>query len=882
MVKLPTGAFIPIGKLNAPVLNAFHLQRERLLDRVCASLSAPVVVVRAAAGFGKSVLMAQSRTRLLQGGARVAWVTLDHADNDVTRLMGGIDAALTGAGVPGQGVSMQSLQGRFAGFSGQAVLFLDEVEHLHGAVPLSFLRELLENKPRQLRVVLGVRGGLDLGWDKLQSRRRLLQLTEADLRFDLLETMRLIHSEASVPLGIAELESLQKKTEGWPVALLFALMTLKRTGDPASLEGLSGSHRDIAEYLSEEVFFQQNDVAREFLLRTSILRELESELCDALCPRSGGDELLQWLAESNLFVVPVEGRDKVYRYHRLFADFLRQRLMRARQGEVARLHLAAAAWYEQAGRYVPAMEHAIEGGDWPMACGLLERCGEELLEQGRLQLLMRLFSLLPEAVLLDRPLLMVLRVWAVCLTAGPEAAMPHFKAAQQHASNAHAHAHLRLLSPVMLGMLDRYEEAFTEGCEVLAHMPSGYPLVDSILCHVMVHISSVLGDENRAQELLLVVRSNGSSSSMTQMYSQSTQGLIDLQAGMLRQALARFRLAQSHATQFSGPFGGNAWAGIFTAYAMYEMQHFEEAEKLLGVHLPATRMVGLPDHLIGAYVMRSRMAFERGDSDSAFQVLFELEHLGNQRLLRRVALSAKLERARILLLQGRAEAARQALQLAEDPELWARVNRLRLPAHETDDLVIGKVRWEIGYGDPKTALSMLATEIEAAQGRRLRWLKLTVLQSLALWCLGEHKQAVDVFEPVLLACCQEGFVRLILDEGPLVEFLLQRKNQSDAEAYDRSDPVLREYCVRLRGWIQPSQVAALSGRASEPSADELTHKELRILSMLAEGFSNQEISQVVFRSESSVRAHLRQINQKLGVGSRAQAIAVARRKGLIA
>ncbi|REN15161.1 helix-turn-helix transcriptional regulator, partial [Mycobacterium tuberculosis] len=95
-----------------------------------------------------------------------------------------------------------------------------------------------------------------------------------------------------------------------------------------------------------------------------------------------------------------------------------------------------------------------------------------------------------------------------------------------------------------------------------------------------------------------------------------------------------------------------------------------QAERLLNVYLPLARDVGLPDHMILSHVMRSRLAFHAGDIDAAFQALTELEYLGHARQLPRVVAGAKLERSRMLLLQGNGPASHDELLRADDPALW--------------------------------------------------------------------------------------------------------------------------------------------------------------------------------------------------------------------
>ncbi len=192
------------------------------------------------------------------------------------------------------------------------------------------------------------------------------------------------------------------------------------------------------------------------------------------------------------------------------------------------------------------------------------------------------------------------------------------------------------------------------------------------------------------------------------------------------------------------------------AGVVYESNQLLQADHLLNVYLLLARDVGLPDHMILSHVMRSRIAFHAGDIDAAVQALTELEYLGHHRQLPRVVAGAKLERSRMLLLQGNGPASRDELLRADDPELWERERRQRLPAHDLDYLALARARWEIVFGDARAALAVLDAEIHAAvaSNRNRRALKLRVLRVLRAMALqragdmaaaiaGDRRRAAD-------------------------------------------------------------------------------------------------------------------------------------------
>ncbi|MBS0343187.1 MAG: helix-turn-helix transcriptional regulator [Proteobacteria bacterium] len=889
---LTSSTRIPEAKLSPPAFSANQVLRREIRERIGGSAAAKLVLVRAPAGFGKTTAMAQMREQMDAQGVATAWLTLDRADNDVSRFLGGLAEAAQRLGIeaPASPAPFDAVAA-LAGYDSSFALFLDDFEAVQEPAVLGLVRELVEYLPRRGQIVLGSRSLPDLGLGRLRARGQLIEIDTDRLRFSLEETRDFFGLRPQSLPNADLLSRLHSKTEGWPAALWLASLALERHGaETGFIERFSGAGSAVADYLAEDVLANQPREVRDFLLRTSVLRQLDASVCQALNPRTDSAAILAQLAAANLFLTPVRGdtghEEGAWRYHSLFADFLRAQLAREHPEELARLHLAASGWYESRGRPVPAIDHAIEGGDHPHALVLLEQYAEQFLEQGRMRMLARWFAAVPQPLLRQRPLLQLIALWAICFTHGPWDAMRLLQESgcldspvPQVRNNAHT------LIPLLLAMQDKHDEACEAGRQSLARLPTGLAFAEVVLLNVMAHILAVRGDRHEAQRLLEAARREQGNSTFNRMYTESLAGLFDLHEGRLRQATARLRMAvdSTHAVTYNHSHG-NAWAGVLYAGAVYETNQLLQAEHLLNVYLPLARDVGLPDHMILSHVMRSRIAFHAGDIDAAFQALTELEYVGHHRQLPRVVSAAKLERSRMLLLQGNGPASRDELRRADDPQLWERERRQQLPAHDLDYFALAQARWEIAFGDAKAARAALATldaELQAAvaSNRHRRALKLRVLRALALQRTGEAQAALDEIGAVLQTASQEGFVRLILDEGPAAGALVHRYAGARAPG---SDPILAEYLQRLLQIVGPVAFPAeAEASAANANAEPLTHKEIRVLQLLAEGYSNNAMAEKLFVSDSTVRTHLRNINAKLDAGSRTQAVAIARKLGMI-
>ncbi|AOY96333.1 helix-turn-helix transcriptional regulator [Cupriavidus sp. USMAA2-4] len=896
------------SKLSPPTTSVAQVARGEIRERVRAAGAARVVLVRAPAGFGKTTAMVQCRSLLEASGVDTAWLTLDGADNDPSRFLACLAAAVGGmaADAPAAAPAMAdaglrspadmalAIMAGLAARTAPFAVFLDDFEALQEPAVLRLVREILDGLPRGGRLVIGSRGLPDLGLGRLRARGQLLEIDAALLRFSLPETAELLNRRRDSALPDDEVARLHGKAEGWPAALWLASLALERRDDHRDrdrfIARFSGSNQALADYLAEDVLERQPAPVRDFLLRTAILRHLDAGLCDHLLPGVDSAAMLARLEADNLFLTPMEGDAPSYRYHSLFADFLRAQLQRELPDEGRRLHRAAAHWYEAHGRPVPAIDHALEGGSFDHAVRLLARHAIALLEGGRMRLLTRWFGAIPPACIAGSPLLQVVHVWALCLTHGPHEAQARLDGYGCAADpDPEVRPHVLALQPFLLAVMDQAEEAFALGREALRHMPARQGFAEGVLSNCMAYLSAVMGEYQESHRLLDAARSSpgAAASHFIKMYSESVGGLTDLEEGRLRQATARFRIAvgATHAAS-QGHTGGNAWAGVLYAASLYEADELDQARHLLQVYLPLARDAGLADHMIQGYMLLSRIAFHHGDVDQAFHCLTELEYLGHQRQLPRVVSSAKLERAHLLTMQGHLQGAREELERANDAALWARVARLRLPAHDLQTHEMAELRWLVAAGRAASALPRLADGIDAAvRSRRFRRaLKLRVLQAMALARAGDAPAALAAMTGALRNGCAEGFVRLFADEGGDAALLVRQVEAMTQEegAGAGADPIFRAYLQRLAqacGGAGPGEAALPPDCPA--LVEPLTAKEIRLLALVAEGYSNSALAEKLFVSDSTVRTHLRNINGKLNAQNRTQAVAIARRLELI-
>jgi len=413
----------------------------------------------------------------------VAWLGLDGGDNDPARFWRYAVAALDRArpGLAGRvgPQSARSFDGLVTALinelaadpSRDEVLLVLDDYHLVDSGPVhESVALLLENLPPGLRVVVSSRSEPPLPLARLRARGQLAELRAADLRFTGEEAAALLAETAGPGLPTVAAEALVARTEGWAAGLQLAGLSLRGHADPAGfVAAFTGSHRFVLDYLADEVLVGQPGQVRAFLLETSVLERLSGELCDAVTGRPGSQAMLQDIERAGLFLVPLDEVRGWWRYHHLFADLLRARLLAEQPGRVQALHRAAAGWCEDNDLADDAVGYALAAGDTAWAARLVERNVETLLGRSEGATLRRWLSALPAESVRDRPRLCLAQAYGAAMGFQVEA----LEALLDDADRAFA-----------VSGDEPYEDPAGRPVSVLANVPAGIALLRATLARL--------------------------------------------------------------------------------------------------------------------------------------------------------------------------------------------------------------------------------------------------------------------------------------------------------------------------------------------------------------------------------------------------------------
>jgi len=896
------------GKLTAPLLRPGAVPRPRLLDRLAECNRRRLTTISAPAGFGKSTLLAEWSASPAARAHSVAWLSIEPSDDEPVRFLGLLAAAL-GRAIPGAGAEAlsrlraapraplhaiaASLFGGLPGSERDVVLVLDDY-HLVQSDPIhEAIAFAIDRLPARVHLVIAARTLPRLPLARLRARGEMLELRAADLRFTVEEATAFLEGTASLRLSPGAAERLAARTEGWATGLQLAAIAAQGSADPeALLAAFTGSQRLVFDYLRDEVLEREPPEVQEFLLRTSILDGLCGPLCDAVMETRGpalrgragapvkgsaGQRMLERLERANLFLVPLDEERRWWRYHRLFAEFLRRRLEEEHRGDVDELHRRAGLWLEENGFALEAAGHAIAARDHERAASLLEEAGRRTCCPTRAGVWLGYFRALPRAMPL-RPRLRLTEAWALAGAGQVAAAEASLREAKRTVPlDRVAEAEARVLSGFMAAMAGKGRRAIQLSDQALRRLPRGRASARAFAHFSLGMARESLGHSETARDHFRRARAlaEAGAEGVAPFLGTARLGCIEYARGSLREAAHLWGDAARLASWAGDGAPGVGWPQVGLGSIYYQWNDLDAAARQLGTAIELGSQSDMADVPMLAYAELAHVRQSQGDATAA----------------RRLALRSEE------LIRGGAVISPWSLNMARGQlaNLWLRQRDLDSAARWAgsrgkgaegvlhEDRHVGNAAWArvmLGLGKPDHVVEPLRRWLRAAHsaGYEGQALELQMLLSLALAARGETRAAHAAVDAALALAQPEGRIRVFLDEGEPMARLLERavRGRSSAARYARD--LMAALARQGGGQVTPAPAAgpARDGVLVTP----LGKREREILALIADGLSNPEIAERLVISVATVKTHINNLYGKLGARSRTDAIARARRQGL--
>jgi LuxR family transcriptional regulator, maltose regulon positive regulatory protein len=884
-----------------PVPPAAYISRQRLRDRLDQGLQAPVTLVSAPPGFGKSTLLSdwiKGRMDL-----HAAWLSLETSDTNWELFFRYLISAwqhifpdageaalaeLNAFSAPNY-VALANLllndllAGQDTVGSEHSIMVLDDYHRIESTSIHETVVYLIEHLPPLCHLVLLTRANPPFPVARWRSLGKIVEIREDDLRFSSEESAEYLNQIMRLGLSEEQVGTLQTRTEGWIVGLKMAALSLQGRKDPLEfVHDFGGSNRFVVDYLVEEVIRQQPEEIQHFLLATALLDQFSAPLCDALLETAApySQKMLECLEKSNLFLIALDDHRQWFRYHHLFADLLRVRLQQTDPVRISAILRLAAAWFADQGLWREAIAYALKGKNFDLGADLIERAIFSLGRQFLFGGLQALIDPFPLGLVQARPLLSLVKAVVMIEISQISGIEPFLRTAEEGVrTTAPSSIQNELLgaiyivrswAAVLLGDSPRTKDA----CEQVSRL---LPRDVKAKAEALTNLGNAYYFEGKLhllddcwQQALELRLSTGDT--YTSVDLMESYGRICCHKGELQRAEDLFKhalqlLAREH-DRYPRLLGA-----IERDYSdlLRERNQMAEAHAMMTHGLPLNEQWGFISGRGLGYLHMSRILHAEGDLAGARAMLAKA-----QDLCRKYTVYPDLEdlvkvfHARLFLEAGQPEQAWHALETCLQADCCR--NELR-----REWMLIAQARVLAQTGRPTEALELLSGRLESAKenGRGRNWLEICLLTALALKANGDQHQAQRTLKEGLAYAQAEGFRRIFVDEGEPMRGLLEEFRVLFPQS-GLSDFV----CEILAIFPAPSFFEYSHSIKNERLVEPLSVRELDILHLVIQGFSNSEIAGRLVLSVGTVKTHIHNIYGKLGVRDRPQAIAKASLLGL--
>ncbi|WP_129973051.1 MULTISPECIES: LuxR C-terminal-related transcriptional regulator [unclassified Pseudomonas] len=891
------------GRFFRPPLPDGYVLRPRLCERLSAGLRGRLLLVSAPAGFGKSSLAVEF-CQSLPAHWQSLWLGLSPRDNDpgrfLERLLEGLQDYFPQLG--SRALGLLKMRQRHQPFAFEEWLdgLLDELAlHLQPTAPLLLvlddyhlaqgpvldrcLQFFLNHLPDGLVVMVTSRQRPDWHLARLRLSRQLLELHEQDLRLTHDEALALLDRHSSSLRGEA-LENLIQRSEGWVAGLRFWLLAIAEVGTESALpQALNGGEGLIREYLLEEVIDCLPAEVQAFLYDTAPQERFCSELCDAVREAHDSAEILRFLLAHQVFLVPLDEHGHWYRYHHLFSDLLRSRPIARALVPAATLHLRACRWFNAQGLLDEAVEQALRAGHLDVAANLVQNLSEEqLLAEQNVGMLLRWKMDLPDSLLISTPRLIVLYSWALGLACQLDAAEELASHLSRFLPAPSATAQKSMLAQwlALKGIIARgrgHREQTIEYCsEALESLPAKRYGQRLMCLSTLSNLAIADGDLWRArglnrESLELAQRVGNPLFEALAHYDRArvlqARGEILRALDEVRQGLERLRGLSAQRL-----YAVRARLTLYEGFLLAMRLQPQAARARLQAGLTEARACRDISVLIGHCVI-ARLDGSSGDFAKAFAELAEAErlmHIWDVPPIYYLAMIT-LVKCELWLAQGRIDLAEAWLArlgqtytgeyAAAPPEFHP-----QLPLH----VELQQALLDVIQGQPMLAEGRLNVLLENGQqtGRQLLSVMALTQKVVLLLAGGREPEARKALNQALEAAAG----------GVLQPFDVLVKEHAD---WLRGQLSLTAPTAAGQQLLEHFPQAPARPAAESTTTESLSSRELAVLRLIAQGCSNQEISDQLFISLHTVKTHASHINSKLGVERRTQAVARAKELGVL-
>jgi LuxR family transcriptional regulator, maltose regulon positive regulatory protein len=418
-----------VTKLNIPSPHFKVMQRSRLTKYFAQNESIPLITVVAPAGYGKTTFISDSLTNLKEEAWRIVWLSLDSQDNSAIRFWSYIIAGInreTSINLSTNRLLQQTecfqiplaitpIINTIADWQKPIIVVLDDYHNIDNDTIHESVEYLINHSPTNLHLIISSRKAVPFSLFRQKMEHKLLEICADELAFTLGETNDFLNTTMGLGLNQDKVGSFFQMTEGWIVALQLLAISIHANVKALTNHPDTTNRDQLSDYLLTEILNQQPEEVREFLIQSSILKEISPDFCDYVLQRSNSHQMLEIVRNANLFIVSIDKEQKWFRYHPLFARALQVRLSETDPGRCKTIFRRAYQWLKENGYSFNAVSYALNVGDIEQAADIIEESALQAIIQSDTISLVQWINQISEEIKANRPNLILLNLLATLL-----------------------------------------------------------------------------------------------------------------------------------------------------------------------------------------------------------------------------------------------------------------------------------------------------------------------------------------------------------------------------------------------------------------------------------------------------------------------------------
>jgi len=901
-------------KFLAPPYNSKSVKRNRLIDRLQPRSARKLVLVSAPAGYGKTTLVSQWLHSLDND---FSWLSLDAYDDNPKRfwqyIVGSIKSKIQNFGAEAERfLSNDNFHADAAvtaivnelnqlSLNGQSLsIVLDDFHLIQNKEILQQFSYFIDFLPLNIELILTTRFEPSLPISRWSVKNWVDLIYSSELVFSLEESKSFLNEYMGLTLNDSQVEKIFHKTEGWVAAIQLAAISVNSTPSDEqayiSPEQLFSDSHHFSDYVLSEILEHQSIETQDFLIETSCLLRLSTELCDFIRETSDSNTFLEHLIQSNLFLIPLDNDHKWFRFHDMFREALLNKLRLTNTKRLEELQKRAVTWLIEHIHLHDAIDQVIQLQDWTQLLYLLEENGNNLIHEGHHLVMLEWLSLVPDQLFRQSPRAVMLKIWALFFSNKIEQYSPlldelEILLDQQRLQNIQTstnelidlHSEISLVRAYIARSHSDLKSAGQLTKAVLKELNTSNIPLKSVTYYGIGLDSFVIGDLNSAEPALLEAVEHGKREKKysTVLSSSGLLGWIYFYQGKLETALEvcmdNQKFINNH-HDLSQPRLISCWQNSALALIYTEKHEFTIAETYINPMLKHLEMGTEPgQHIIIQYA-RATLYFAQKRYVDAIECLDDAVSVYNHKRDSIIFTPPSLIslKSRCLLAMKQVDKAEIILkELSSDGQTNNPLNNV--------DIELTRIRILLENNDLNTALSLADDVIDKANVKQHIYHLIQALNLKSLIYLRLHNKdgASMSIKQSLSYSSSEGFISVYTNEAILIEQALALGSDPNIpDSYlQKLTAVLGLEAVQ-KG-VQNELPGAAALESNKQLIEPLSQRELEVLSLIDNGLANKEIALKLSLAPATVKAHIRNLYGKIEAKSRTEALLKARNLGLI-